>query len=75
LSGVVAGGISPVSHVVSVGYASTTEMAAGLLVRDTSSDWATFLAAAGKAGTYLGATMAVDVKTYGTLTMKEFVAP
>jgi hypothetical protein len=75
LSGVVAGGINPVSHVVSVGYASTTEMAAWLLVRDASADWATFLAAAGKAGTYLGATMAVDVKTYGSLSMKEVVAP
>ncbi len=75
LSGVVAGGISPVSHVVSVGYASTTEMADWLPVRDGSSDWAAFLAAAGRAGTYLGATMAVDVKTYGSMSMKEVVAP
>ena len=75
LSGVVAGGISPVSHVVSVGYASTTEMAAWLSARDASADWKTFLQAAGKAGTYLGATMAVDVKTYGSLSMKEVVAP
>lgn len=75
LSGVVAAGISPVSHVVSVGYASTTEMAAWLPVRDASADWATFLQAAGQAATYLGATMAVDVKTYGSLSMKEVVAP
>lgn len=75
LSGVVAGGISPVSHVVSVGYASTTEMAAWLPVRDASADWATFLQATGQAGTYLGATMAVNIKTYGTLSMKEVVSP
>jgi hypothetical protein len=50
-------------------------MAAWLSVRDASADWATFLEAAGKAGKYLGGTMAADVKTYGSLSMKEVVAP
>ena len=50
-------------------------MAAWLPVRDASADWATFLQATGQAGTYLGATMAVNIKTYGTLSMKEVVSP
>lgn len=75
LSSVLAGGIGPVSHVVSVGYASLTEMAAWLTMRDASADWATFMQAGGKAGAYLGATLASDLKTWVPMSMKQVVAP
>ncbi|MBW2495894.1 MAG: hypothetical protein JRF61_01360 [Deltaproteobacteria bacterium] len=75
LSAVVAGGISPVSHVISVGYASIEEMAAWLPVRDASSDWASFVQAGQNAGTYLGGSMAADIQTWGPIGMKEIVAP
>jgi len=74
LSAVVAGGISPVTHVVSVGYDSVEEMAGWLTVLDGSSDWATFLEASAQAGDYLGGSLAADLKTWGPATMEEIAA-
>lgn len=74
LSAVVAGGISPVTHVVSVGYDSVEEMANWIAVRDASSDWARFLDASGKAADYLGGSLATDLKTWGPATMEEIAA-
>lgn len=74
LSSVVAGGISPVTHVVSVGYDSVEEMAAWLALRDASSDWAAFLEASAKAGDYLGGSLAADLKVWGPASMEEIAA-
>jgi len=74
LSAVVAGGLSPVSHVISVGYDSEVEMDAWREVRDPSADWAAYLAASQGVSDYLGASMARDLKTWGPATLAEIVA-
>lgn len=75
LSSVVAGGMTPVTHVISVGYDSEAEMAAWLAVRDPSADWATYQKASRPTGEYLGGSLARDIKTWGTATLPEIVAP
>jgi hypothetical protein len=75
LSEVVAGGISPVTHVISVGYASEVEMDSWTRTRDASTDWPTYLAASRKVAEYLGGSLARDVKSWGTATLKELTAP
>ncbi len=65
LSEVVAGGISPVTHVISVGYASDAEMHDWLAVRDPSPDWAAYLDASRAVSDYLGAGQARTMKTWG----------
>jgi hypothetical protein len=77
LSSVTAGGISPVSHVISVGYASETEMDAWFDVRDPSSDWAAYLDAARPVSEFLGTSIARTVKTWGPATLTDLttIAP
>ena len=75
LSAVVAGGVSPVSHVISVGYDSVQEMADWLVVRDPSSDWAAYGEASQKVSEYLGGSLAATAKTWGPAGMKDIVAP
>jgi hypothetical protein len=75
LSEVVAGGISPVTHVISVGYASEAEMDSWTKVRDASADWSTYLTASRKSAQYLGASLARDIKSWGTATLKELTTP
>jgi hypothetical protein len=75
LSAVVAGGVSPVTHVISVGYASATEMADWIAVRNASADWAAYQAAANPASNFLGSSMAQDLKTWGPATLKDIVSP
>ena len=75
LSEVVAGGISPVSHVISVGYASEAEMDSWTEVSRASADWSTYLTASRKSAQYLGASLARDVKSWGEATLKELTAP
>ena len=74
LSSVVAGGISPVTHVVSVGYSSEAEMDAWLDVRDPTSDWAAFLEASQPTGDYLGSNMSRTIKTWGSASLEELTA-
>jgi hypothetical protein len=71
LSAVVAAGVSPVSHVISVGYDSEAEMDAWFAVRDPSSDWAAYIAASESVSEYLGASMARDLKSWGPATLAE----
>jgi hypothetical protein len=71
LSAVVAGGMTPVTHVISVGYDSVLEMAEWLPVRNGSSDWATYQPASDEVSTYLGGSLASDVKSWGPATMKD----
>lgn len=75
LSAVVAGGISPVTHVISVGYDSETELAAWQAVRNASADWAAYQKASAPAAELLGASLARDLKTWGTATLPQLVAP
>ena len=75
LSSVVAGGMSPVTHVISVGYESEAEMAAWLAVRDPSADWATYQKASRPTAEYLGGSLARDIKTWGPATLPAIVAP
>jgi len=65
LSAVVAGGIGPVTHLISVGYASEAEMEAWNATATKSADWATYLKASRKAAEYLGGSLSRDLKTWG----------
>ncbi len=69
ISAVVAGGISPVTHVISVGYASEAEMETWSALRDASADWAAYRTASSKAAEYLGANLARDLKSWGPATL------
>jgi hypothetical protein len=73
LSTVVAGGMSPVTHLVSVGYDSVKEMADWLTVRDASADWATFQRATEGVSEYVGGSVAATGKTWG-VSLQEAVA-
>jgi hypothetical protein len=74
LSAVVAGGLSPVSHVVSVGFASEAEMDAWSDLRNGTPDWLTFREESRKVSDYLGTTLARDLKTWGPATLKDVTA-
>lgn len=71
LSAVVAGGISPVTHVISVGYDSEAEMESWNSATAATADWQNYLAASRKAATYLGANMTRDIKSWGSATLKD----
>jgi hypothetical protein len=71
LSEVVAGGLSPVSHVISVGYASEAEMASWTQTLDASGDWVAYLAVSRKVANYLGASLSRNVKSWGPATLKD----
>lgn len=75
LSAVVAGGVTPVTHVISVGYESVEEMADWLTVRNASTDWATFQTSMRKSSDYLGGALASDVRAWGPATMKQITSP
>ena len=74
LSAVVAGGLSPVTHVVSVGFASEAEMDAWDDIRNPSPDWVTFSEEARKVSQYLGTNLARDLKSWGPATLKDLTA-
>jgi hypothetical protein len=69
LSEVVAGGITPVTHLISVGFDSEAEMEGWDTVRDASADWAAYLKASRKAAEYLGGNMSRDLKSWGPATL------
>ena len=75
LSGVVAGGIAPVTHMISVGYASEAEMEAWFDSRVGSADWAAYLEVARASAQYLGGSMALDVKAWGSVSLGDLAAP
>lgn len=68
LSQVVAGGITPVTHMISVGYDSEAEMEAWTATRDTSADWAAYLKTSRNAADYLGGSLSRDLKVWGPAT-------
>jgi len=74
LSDVVAGGITPVNQVISVGFASEAEMDAWNDSLDASADWNAYIDASNKSAEYLGANLARDLKTWGPASLKELTA-
>lgn len=74
LSEVVAGGITPVTHVISVGYASEAEMETWNAGLDGSVDWATYLKASRKAAEYLGGSLSRDLKSWGPATLSSLTS-
>lgn len=75
VSAVVAGGRSPVSHVISVGYASEAEMEAWAEKRSASADWAAYIAASGPAAEYLGGSLSRTLKVWGSATLEQLTTP
>ncbi len=65
LSEIAAAGISPVTHLISVGYASEAQAETATATMDATEDWATYLEASGKAGTYQGTFMMRTLATWG----------
>jgi hypothetical protein len=65
LSSVVAGGLSPVTHVVSVGFASDAARESWQDTLQGNADFETYLAASRKASDYLGNNLVRTVKTWG----------
>jgi hypothetical protein len=74
LSSVTAGGITPVTHLISVGFASEAEMQSWTAARDASSDWAAYLKASRAAAQFLGANLSRDLKTWGAATFGTITA-
>lgn len=75
LSGVSAGGITPVTHVVSVGYASEAEREAWVETRSTSADWAVYVEATNASGQLLGTSLFRNLKSWGPAALSDIVAP
>jgi hypothetical protein len=65
LSSVVAGGLSPVTHVVSVGFASEAALESWQDTAQGSADFETYLGASRKVADYLGNNLIRTVKTWG----------
>jgi len=65
LSAVVSGGITPVSHVVSVGQANEAAIEEWETSMVGNADWATYLEASQSASEYLGNNMVLTVQTWG----------
>jgi hypothetical protein len=75
LSAVVAAGASPVTHIISVGYASEAEMESWGTVNRASADWQAYQTAAQSSAQVVGFTLSRVVKSWGPATMKDVAAP
>ncbi len=71
LSVVTAGGITPVTHVISVGFASEVEMSDWNDSLDGNADWKAYLDASRASSEYLGNTLSRTVKSWGKASMKD----
>jgi len=71
LSQVVAGGITPVTHTISVGWASEVEMAAWNDSLAGNADWTAWSDASRASSEYLGGSLARTLKSWGTASMKD----
>ena len=65
LEGVIAGGMSPVTHGISVGYSSEAEMETWGESLMGNADWAAYLKTERANSQMLGASMSYDVKSWG----------
>jgi hypothetical protein len=75
LSQVVAGGLSPVSHVISVGFASEAEMETWNDSLDGNADWNAYLAASQASSEYLGGNLSRDLKAWGPASLEDLAVP
>jgi hypothetical protein len=75
LSRVSAGGITPVTHVVSVGYASEAEREAWLQTRSGSTAWAAYVEATNASSRSLGTSLFRNLESWGPATLRDIVAP
>ena len=75
LEGVVAGGISPMTHNIVVGFASEAEMETWVDSLAGNADWAAYLEASRQAAQLLGATMIRDVKAWGAVSLSDLAVP
>jgi hypothetical protein len=75
LEGVLAGGISPVTHSIVVGYASEAEMETWTESLVANPDWVAYLEALQGASQFLGASMIRDIKAWGSLSLKDVSVP
>jgi hypothetical protein len=75
LSAVVAAGASPVTHVISVGYASEAEMESWGALNRASADWQAYVTASQSSAQVVGFTLSRVVKSWGPATMKDVAAP
>jgi hypothetical protein len=65
LSEVAAAGITPVTHLISVGYASEAQAEASNAAMRPTKEWATYLEASRKAGTHQGSFLMRTLATWG----------
>jgi len=75
LSGIVAGGINPVTHAVDVGYASQAEMEAWSDSLMGNADWAAYLKASRPSAEFLGTSLGFSVKSWGPLSPGDLAVP
>jgi hypothetical protein len=75
LERVMAGGISPVTHLISVGYASAAEMEAWGDSLMGNTDWAAYLDAVRPTAQPLGSTLVRTIKSWGSLTLGDLSVP
>jgi hypothetical protein len=75
IEGVIAGGITQVTHAISVGYASEAEMETWADSMIGNADWAAYLAASRPNAQLLGATMGRTIKSWGSLTLGDVSVP
>ncbi len=74
LSAVVAGGATPVTHLISVGYESEAEMETWRAKLEASDDWAAYLGESRKAAELQGAALGRTLKSWGPASFKSLVA-
>lgn len=75
LEGVMAGGITPVTHLVSVGYASEAEMEAWAESLMGNADWATYLDASRPIVEPLGSVLVRTIKSWGSVSLGDLSVP
>lgn len=74
LSQVVAAGMSPQSHTISVGYASEAEMETWQSSLRGNPDWRDYLVASRSASEYLGANLVREIQAWGGKSLAELTA-
>lgn len=75
LAGVIAAGASPVTHLISVGYASEAEMENWARVTRASADWQAYQNEIRDNAQVMGFTLSRVVKSWGPATLKDVSAP
>lgn len=75
LSAVVAAGAAPVTHIISVGYASEAEMESWGVTNRASADWQAYQTEIQSSAQVVGFTLSRVVKSWGPATMKDVAAP